>query len=146
MKKILFAVLLSLGTLSLFAANGPGVDEKILASFNKAFKNAEEVSWTEMSDSYQVSFKQNAISSKITYDKQGNILKTLRYYYEDQLPLMILSKVKTKFAGKKIHGVVEMSSEAGTIYHITLEDENSWTEVKADVYANLNVEKKFKKA
>src|SRR5690349_7458819 len=101
MKKILFAALLSLGSLSLFAAAGPGVDEKILASFNKTFTNAEEVSWTELSDSYQVSFKQNMVASKITYDKQGNIVKTLRYYFEDQLPIMILSKVKNKYAGKK---------------------------------------------
>ena len=145
MKKILFAALLSLGSLSLFAA-GPGVDEKILESFNKTFRNAEEVSWTEMEDSYQVSFKQNTISSKITYDKQGNIVKTLRYYFEDQLPLMILSKVKNKYAGKKVHGVVEVSSESGTYYHITLEDEKSWTELKADVFANITVVKKFKKA
>ena len=145
MKKIIFADVFSALSLSLLAAD-PGVDQKVLAAFNKTFQNVQEVSWTEFDNSYQVSFKQNTISSKITYDKQGNIVSTIRYYFEEQLPLMILSKVKNKYASQKIHGVVEVSSEQGTFFHITLVNETHWTTIKADAYGNLAVENKFKKA
>jgi hypothetical protein len=145
MKKILLAAAFAISSLSLFAA-GPGVDEKVLEAFNKTFRNAQDVSWTEMEDTYQVSFKQNTITSKITYDRRGNIVKTLRYYFEEQLPLLVLSRIKNKYSGKSVHGVVEVSSEAGTFYHITLEDEKNWMEIKADNFGNLSVEKKFRKA
>jgi len=145
MKKIIVAAFLTLGSLNLFAA-GPGVDEKVLEVFNKTFKNATNVTWSTMDHAYEVRFEQNQITAKITYDKNGVILKTLRYYNEEQLPILVLTNVKNRFSDKKIYGVVEESSEAGTYYHITLEDAKSWIDVKADAYGTVMVEKKFRKA
>lgn len=147
MKKILFAAVLVLGSaLRSLAAEDPGVNEKVLEAFNKTFQNVQEVSWIENESSYEVRFKQDEISSRITYDKVGNIVSTLRYYHEDKLPLMILTKLKQKYSDKKVFGVVEESSEEGTFYHITLEDAKNWVNLKADSYGNLSVEKKFRKA
>ena len=147
MKKILFAAVLVLGSaLRSLAAEDPGVNEKVLEAFNKTFQNVQEVSWIENESSYEVRFKQDEISSRITYDKVGNIVSSLRYYHEDKLPLMILTKLKQKYSDKKVFGVVEESSEEGTFYHITLEDAKNWVNLKADSYGNLSVEKKFRKA
>jgi hypothetical protein len=147
MKKILFAAVLVIGSaLRSLAAEDPGVNEKVLEAFNKTFQNVKDVSWIENESSYEVRFKQDEITSKITYDKQGNIVSTLRYYYEDKLPIMILTRVKQKYSDKKIFGVVEESSDQGTFYHITLEDEKTWVNLNADSYGNLSVEKKFRKA
>lgn len=146
MKQIILAAFALVCSLSLFA-NDPGVDEKVLDAFNKTFQNAEQVSWSTAGDQmYEVKFKQNEISSRVYYDKQGNILKTYRYYYENQLPLMVLSKVKSRYADRSIFGVVEVSSDEGTIYHITMQDEKHWYEVKADQYGALYQIKKFKKS
>ena len=145
MKKIILAAFALVCSLGLFA-NDPGVTEKVLDAFNKTFQNAEEVSWSSAGEnSYEVKFKQNEISSRVYYDKDGNILKTYRYYHEQQLPLMILSKVKNRFADKSIFGVVEVSSDEGTNYHITLEDSKHWTIVKADNYGVITIDKKFRK-
>lgn len=143
MKKILLAVLV-FGCSFTVLANDPS--EKVLDAFNKAFPNVQDVSWTENAQSYEVKFKQNQILSRITYDKDGNILKTLRYYYEQQLPIMVLSKVKQRYSDKKIYGVTEESSEAGTYYHIILEDEKHWVDITADNYGSITVNKKFNKA
>ncbi|MFL5774528.1 MAG: PepSY-like domain-containing protein [Flavisolibacter sp.] len=145
MKKILFAAIVSVCTLNLFAAD-PGVNEKVLSAFNNTFKNAENVSWSTSKYTYEVRFQQNLITAKITYDKEGNILRTLRYYNEDQLPILVLTKVKNRFSDKRVYGVVEESSEEGTYYHITLEDEKNWFEIKSDNYGSLTLEKKFRKA
>ena len=94
----------------------------------------------------EVKFKQDEITSRVTYDKEGNIIKTYRYYREDRLPLMVLAKLKTRYPDKSIYGVVEESSEEGTTYHVTLEDAKNWLDVRADLYGGIYQVKKMKKA
>lgn len=145
MKKILFVAIVLFSSLNLFAAD-PGVDEKVLKAFENTFKNAQNVSWSTSRFTYEVRFQQNQITARITYDKDGNLLKTLRYYNEDQLPILVLTNVKKRFTNKKIYGVVEESSNEGTYYHITLEDEKHWLDVVSDTYGSISITKKFKKA
>ena len=144
MKKILLsaAIVLSFS----FSAMADDPSQKVLDAFNKTFPHVKDVAWTESEQSYEVKFKQNEILSKVTYDKNGNILKTLRYYYEQNLPLLVLSKVKNKFNDKKIFGVTEESSDEGTFYHIILEDEKHWINITADSFGGIKVDKKFNKA
>jgi len=144
MKKILLsaAIVFSFS----FSAMADDPSQKVLDAFNKTFPHVKDVAWTESEQSYEVKFKQNEILSKVTYDKNGNILKTLRYYYEQNLPLLVLSKVKNKFNDKKIYGVTEESSDEGTFYHIILEDEKHWINITADSYGGIKVDKKFNKA
>lgn len=143
MKKILLAAIVFA---SGFSAMADDPNQKVLDAFNKTFPQVKEVAWTENEHSYEVKFKQNEILSKVTYDMNGNIIKTLRYYYEQNLPLLVLSKVKSKFNDKKIFGVTEESSEEGTYYHIILEDEKHWINITADSYGGIKVNKKFNKA
>jgi hypothetical protein len=144
MKKILLsaAIVFSFS----FSAMADDPSQKVLDAFNKTFPHVKDVAWTESEQSYEVKFKQNEILSKVTYDKDGNILKTLRYYYEQNLPLLVLSKVKNKFNDKKIYGVTEESSDEGTFYHIILEDDKHWINITADSYGGIKVDKKFNKA
>ena len=143
MKKILLAAIIFASS---FTAMADDPNQKVLDAFHKTFPHVKEVAWTENAHSYEVKFKQNEILSKVTYDKDGNILKTLRYYYEQNLPLLVLSKVRTKFSDKKIYGVTEESSEEGTYYHIILEDEKHWINITADSYGGIKVDKRFNKA
>lgn len=144
MKKIFFAAIILISSVYSFAGD-PGVNAKVLDAFNKTFSDAKDVSWAETPTSYEVSFKQHEIQLKVNYDKEGNIINTLRYYSEEHLPLIVISKIKTRFSDKKIFGVTEISSEEGTYYHVVLEDDNSWVEVKADVFGAISVQKKMKK-
>ena len=145
MKKIILAAFVLSFSFCAFAID-PTVNEKVLNAFNKTFKNVQDVSWSETENSYQANFKQNQMISRVIYDKEGNIVQTFRYYYEQQLPIMVLAKVKARFSDKKIYGVTEVASEEGLYYYITLEDDKKWVEVKADNYGSLTIEKKFKKA
>jgi hypothetical protein len=145
MKKIIMTLVIALCTTGAFAAD-PVVDEKVLEAFNKTFKNPKNVIWTTHEYSYEVRFEQNSITARVTYDLDGNIVKTFRYYKEEALPVLVMSRVKNKFPEKKIYFVVEESSDQGTWYHITLEDDKNWVEIKADSYGSMTVQKKFKKA
>lgn len=143
MKKILFAALVLIG-ISAYAKS-PIVSEKVLNAFNKTFQNAKEVSWTELKNAYEVKFVDADIRMRVVYDEAGNIVNTIRYYYEDKLPVLILTKVKSKYPDRKIFGVTEESSEEGMKYHIILEDSKSWTTVLADPSGSMYVEKKMRK-
>jgi len=145
MKKILFALLLFVATASQ-AMGVPDVNEKILKAFKETFTYAEDVVWQEMDNVYQVNFWQGEINIRARYDKLGNLLGTIRYYYEKQLPPAILAKIKSKYAGKAIFGVTEVSSEEETNFFVSLRDDKNWYTVRSDIYGNLQQTDKFKRA
>jgi hypothetical protein len=145
MKKILFASLL-FATVAAQAAVFPEVNEKILKAFKETFIYAEDVVWQENDNVYQVNFWQGEINVRAHYDQQGNLLGTIRYYYEKQLPPAIVAKIKSKYSGKTIFGVTEVSSDVEINYFVTLRDDKNWYTVKSDVYGNLQQTDKFKRA
>ena len=143
MKKFFLAAVLFC---SLAAFANPVVNPKVLEAFHKTFQNATEVSWTELKDSYEVKFIASEIRMRVIYDPSGNILSTIRYYNEDKLPVLILTKVKSRFAGKKIFGATEESNENGMQYHIILEDDKGWTTILAEPSGAMSVERKMRKS
>ena len=145
MKKIILAFLL-FAAITSQAANVPDVNEKILKAFKETFTYAEDVVWQEKDNAYQVNFWQGEINIRARYDEQGNLLGTIRYYFEKQLPPGIVSKIKHKYSGKTIFGVTEVSSEEELSYFITLRDDKNWYTVKSDAFGNLQQTDKFKRA
>ncbi len=109
MKKIVFASLLFV-TIAAQATVIP-VNEKILKAFKETFIYAEDVVWQERDNFYQANFWQGEMNIRARYDQQGNLVSTIRYYYEKQLPPAIVAKIKKAYSGKAIFGVTEVSSE-----------------------------------
>jgi hypothetical protein len=145
MKKIVLASFLFAAVIA-HAAIPPEVNEKILKAFKQTFSYAEDVVWQEKDNSYQVNFWQGEVNIRARYDDQGRLLGTIRYYYEKQLPPSVLAKVKSKYAGKTIFGVTEVSSEDEVNYFITLRDDTHWYTVKSDIFGSLQQTDKFKRA
>ena len=133
-------------SLSIYAAPPSAVNEKVLQAFEKSFKNASDVVWHEYKDSYEVKFLHNSIDSRITYDADGNVLKSMRYYGEEQLPLFVRAKLQKQYAGKTVFGVTELASDGELDYYIVLEDAKTWSHVKCTSTGNMEVYKKYKKA
>ena len=127
------------------AANPPEVNEKVLKAFEQTFVKATDVVWMEMGNTYEAHFKQSEIISRASYDQEGNLLRTIRYYYEEGLPINILTKLKKKFSGKSIFGVTESATGDEVEYSIVLQDEKNWYIVKSDSWGSLEVSKKYKK-
>ncbi len=146
MKKIFFTAVTALFTLALFAAEPVSINEKVLQAFQKSFKHAQDVSWHEYDTHYEVKFTHYTVDSRITYDTEGNILKTIRYYGEDQLPLFVRAKFQKEYKDKKVFGVTELAEEGQLDYYVILEDAKNWIYVKCDVVGNMSVYKKYRKA
>ena len=144
MKKVLyFAVMLV--SISAAAANPPEISEKVMKAFNETFTEAENVSWQELDNSCQADFKVSEMRVRATYDNDGNLLSTTKYYDEKSLPSNILAKLKIKYAGKQITGVTEIMSDSDISYHIVLKDEKNWYWVESTPYASLTLTQKLKR-
>jgi hypothetical protein len=127
------------------------IDERVTQAFKAKFPEAQEVSWHEASDLYIANFKEGNIRLRATYRKDAVLLRFTRSYQEDQLPYYIQFRVKERFKGKKIFGVVEVvslqeSNDHSLIeYFIKLEDDKNWTTIKVDSDGEITVMEKFKK-
>ena len=143
-KLIIFTCLFA--ALSATASNPPEVSEKVLKAFNETFMKATEVVWHEVQNLYEESFKQSEVISRAIYDQDGNLLRTTRYYSQENLPINILTKLQKRFAGKTVYGVTELSMEDQVSYHITMQDDKNWYIIKADNWGSLELEQKYKKA
>jgi len=129
-----FSIFLSVFTVAVLCMSSvrAGVNEKVLQSFHRVFSEASNVAWSEYADHFQASFKQNETIIKVSYDKDGNMLSSIRYYKEQNLPLNVLYKLKKKYGDKKIDIVTEVSNADGVAYFIQLEDQKGYTIVKTD--------------
>jgi hypothetical protein len=122
------------------------VNEKVLKTFKETYPKAEQVNWQEFTDNYVVNFTTVGIRERITYDKDGNFVSATRYFYEDQLPANILSKLRKKYPGQKVFGVTEVTTDASVEYYVKLEDNSNFTTIKTDNSGVMEVVEKFKKA
>ena len=146
MKKNSFIVACLAGFLTLSVVSAKAeVSQKALQSFHSVFGEAKQVKWAEYKDYYFVSFSQNDIQVKATYDKDGNLLNSMRYYKEQRLPLNILYKVKKAYPSKTIELVTEVTDNGGTAYLIQLKDSKGWTIIKSDESGAIEVTDKFSK-
>jgi hypothetical protein len=145
MKK-LFIFLCLFAALGAAATTPPEVNEKVLKAFNETFAKATDVVWHEMQNSYVASFKQSEITTRATYDTEGNLLRTTRYYSEENLPIHIRTKLKKKYSEKMVHGITEITEDDQVAYHIVLQDEKNWYVVKSDNWGSLELTKKYRKA
>jgi hypothetical protein len=143
MNKFLCVALCLLSVQIGFAADG--ISEKIIQIFKQTFPKAEEVKWAEQTDKVTVDFKDEGVATKVVYDKDGNFVSSVRYYFEKNLPVSILCKLKKKYTGKTVFGVTEMTTDSKVDYFIKLEDATSWMTVKADA-DGMEVVEKYKKA
>jgi hypothetical protein len=127
------------------AAGTRDVNEKVLKSFKETFPNAKNVNWQTVPEKYIAQFQQNGIQTIVDYDVEGNILEATRYYSEENLPINIICKLKKQYPSKKIYGVTEVTANDNINYYVKLQDDTTWTTVKADAEGNSDIVEEYNK-
>ncbi|OQP50656.1 hypothetical protein A4H97_02105 [Niastella yeongjuensis] len=145
MKKVIAILTAALIAGSTYAFSPFDPNEKVLKAFNETFSTATEVRWEEFPKYFAVSFVSGGIRSKVNYDKEGNMISSLRYYNPQLLPLYILNKVSQENSKKKLFGVTEVTVGGNIAYYIKLEDNSSWYTLKVDTDGNSQIVEKYKK-
>ncbi|WP_205508367.1 hypothetical protein [Longitalea arenae] len=145
MKKVIAIVFAALVTGSAFAFDPFDPNEKVLKAFNETFTGVQEVRWEEFPKYYAVSFVSGGIRAKVNYDKDGNMISSIRYYNPQLLPLYILNKINKENPRKKMFGVTEVTHGGLIAYYIKLEDKTHWYTLKVDVDGNSQLTEKYRK-
>lgn len=127
------------------------INEKLIRAFQSSFPNAVQVNWIESPDNFVVSFVESNIRGRAYYDKEGTFTQLIRYYHEQTLPFNVLHTIKQEFNGKKIFGVVEVTTvapdkSADTEYFVKLEDGRHWLTVKINSHGSASVTQRLRKA
>jgi len=120
-------------------------NDKVLTSFSQSFPKADSVNWFDNENDYEVHFYIGQTRCLVWYDKDGTIIKSMRYYLQNMLSPMILSSVHRKYKTQTIFGVTEVTSQEGVLYYLVLEDDKKWYNVTSDAVGNLSLTKKFNK-
>jgi hypothetical protein len=106
-------------------------NEKSVLIFNKMFGNATNVLWSTEGKGLPIAyFDLPGKKNRAGFDKKGNLVYTISYYKEEQLPKPVLLKVKETYFGKNIYCVTEVNYDGKTAYLIILEDKTSWLHIK----------------
>ncbi len=147
MKK--FLLIAALAT-SIFAYANPAptpatISEKVLRAFKETFKSATEITWHTFANYYQANFKVAKVQVRAHYSEDGQLLRTIRYYDEEQLLPNIVASLKKRFKGRTIHVVTETSTSNEIDFVINLKDAENWYIVRSDAFGNLQLLDKFKR-
>lgn len=146
MKNLILAATIFLSMNAFATENNPTVNSKVLNTFNKVFKDAQNVQWSTTARYAEASFTtKGAIKTRAFIDTNGNLLQTIRYYKEESLPAQLLYNLKSEYNNHIIWGVVEVSNRKGTLYNITLKDDKYWYHVKMAPNSNMQLDKRYKR-
>ena len=139
-----------MSAISTYAFVPDTIDQKYIQLFQSGFPKAQTVNWQEYPETFGVSFMDAGIESRILYAKDESYIRLTRYYNEMTMPYHFKHIVASKYPGKKIITVNEVSniSKDGSVdldYYLIMEDSrNSWM-VKTDANGTAESVEKFKK-
>jgi uncharacterized membrane protein affecting hemolysin expression len=128
MKRIFvtLTLMLSLISMSSFANEEKNttdvvVSSSVLKSFQDAFKNAVEVTWSVSDNFTKASFVMNDQHVSAFYSTNGELLAVTRNISSLQLPLALQTNLKQRTGDFWISELIEVSNDNGTSYYVTLE-------------------------
>ncbi len=100
-------------------------DPRAEKTFAREFAGAQNVKWTKLDDGYlRVTFVLNGIGAETFFNSDGELLGTVRNLFYNQLPLVVMQTVDSKFAGSSVIEVKEITNDDGTSYKVMLEQKN----------------------
>jgi hypothetical protein len=142
MKRIYFLMLLLVPAL-LVKAGDP--TEKVKQVFNLNFPGVSGVSWYEQGDEFQAYFNDGSVACRVSYDKEGNLLYSRRYYSAGNLSPFLLGKLMAKYPGKEVYGITEISGGVSLNYYVVLRDDKKWYHCKMNSVGEISNRESYSK-
>jgi len=123
MKTLKLMALALSGTTVMFAQDlkTSEVPTEITTKFPKDFANAKDVEWEQDGMNYKVEFDINAMEYEIWYNKSGERVKLEKEITATDLPSVISSTLKSKYADYKVDSIEMTETNAKTTYEVELE-------------------------
>ncbi len=97
------------------------VPPAVLTKFSSTFSASEPVSWEMDYDNYVAKFKNNKVQIEVTYNKDGNWIKTETPISHSALPASVKSCLTRQFDIYNENDIEKVDSPQGTTYSIDVE-------------------------
>ena len=136
MKKLILVimVMLTTGSISIYANKKEEINKQVAASFSKDFAGAQNVVWERQKQYLKASFILNSQVMFAYYTEDGKLQTVSRNVLSDHLPIPLLIKLKKNYSNYWISDLTEMTSEDQTAWYIRLESANETIILKSGVY------------
>jgi hypothetical protein len=122
-----------------------GGNKKVAVSFNAAFPEASNVSWSQRKSFVVVSFTDCKQPVQAYYDFDGNRIAVTRNVRFDNLTMPALTAVQKKYIGYDFIGGVEMEhSEDGHSYYVSMQKDSRRVILRVSMDGDLKVFKTMK--
>lgn len=127
----LFAVAILLAGTTFATENGdPSL--QIQNEFNRMFTRTTSVEWTPVSELYQVRFIQAGQHLTAYYNIAGELQSVSRNISTTMLPLLLQNKLQGMLGSSWISESMELSTNDGIAYYVTVETANDKTVYRSD--------------
>lgn len=144
---VTLAVVLAAGVTPLLA-NGTGTDPRAEKKFAQQFAGAQHVKWTSLNDGYlRVTFLLNGVSAESFFDKDAELLGTVRNLFYSQMPLVVIQGLENRFGVATVIEIKEVTNIEGTSYRVVLEEKDKKYRVRLNSLGEITelVKEKIKK-
>jgi len=120
-------------------------NDRALMKFGKFFPNASSESWTKTKNGFAIRFTANNIQQLVFLTKRGNVIASIKYYSEKELPADVRMTIRYGYPDFSIKTAQEINAANKTAYLVTIEDATSWKRIRV-VDGEMDIYEEFKKS
>jgi hypothetical protein len=108
------------------------VPEQVWKNFAKYFPTAENPKWYALQDGFFVKYRIVEEANQSVFTKKGELVYTLTYGYESNLPRDIRQEVKSRYFDYQIKGITKLSQFDKVVYLVHLEGDRNFITLRLD--------------
>jgi hypothetical protein len=123
MKKTILSIAILLTAFSAaFASPFDSYNKNAVSSFQKDFKSASDVSWSETPRYLRVSFHFEKQNLYAYYDAQGNLVGLVHHMLTTSLPDNLQKQIKKNYSGYWVSELFQVTFDDGAYYFVELKN------------------------
>jgi hypothetical protein len=122
------------------------LNAKAIKHFKKQFKEVSNASWSSFKGGFLAYFKQDGVTTRVYYNRNGAWQFNLKQYSEDLMPRALRAAVKSTYFDFSIICVDEIESSTDRVYIVHLEDKTTLKKLRIDTEGNMDIIEDFEKA
>ena len=113
-------------------SNKKDVNTKILKHFNKAFRDAKNVKWTQLDNNFLATFTEGNIITHSLFDKKGHLIYSIDYFLEKELPAKIKDIVMSNYPQYAITSVARIQQDGQKIWIVKLASKANYLAIRIE--------------
>jgi len=138
-KLLAVALTATLITTSAFASGEEEDKARAIKNLKKEFTTAKDIQW-KLTDNYmKASFNWNNQQLEVFYNYEGEVIAKSRKVTPSALPIDAQQTIEKRYAGYKTDECIEMTTDEGVNFYVSLVKQNKKTILKINPYGDISV-------